>query len=197
MTPTEIEALCNNNTGLRHALVTEFGRSIPLKAITVEVTQPIDTKLLATTLRQYHEGEGYEHPGEPDVWRFLCESLYIVWDDGRIEKSTQVDFRSVWNTLDSWSGEEDGSLETTEMEDEETHPIASHFTKHADIKLLILLDSSARKFGHEQKKIESISIKVFIPNPGTDITATAQEIMKVWEEGYGLQDYLFRISKRS
>ena len=197
MTPKEIEALCTNTTGLRHALVTEFGRSIPLNKLTVEASQPIDIKLLATTLSQYHEGEGYEHHNENDIWRFKCESLYIVWDDDQIEKSTQVDYLSIWNTLDSWSGEEVHSVETSEMEDEETRPIASHFTEKANVEHLILLDSSARKFGHQQKKIESITIKIYTPHNGMDITAIAKEIMEVWEEGHGLQDYLFRFSQSS
>lgn len=193
MKPEEINALCTQTIGLTHALQTEFGRSIPLSALNEVVRQPIDKRLLATTLQQYHEGEGYEFPGEPDLWKYNCENLYIVWNDGRVEKSNQVDFRCIWNTTDSWSGEEVASCETHEQ-DEEIHPVASHFADTSDIKHLILLESRSSQLGRQQKKIESITIKIYTPTQELDITATAQEIMEIWEEGYGLQDYLNELS---
>ena len=194
MKPKEINVLCEKTTGLAYALGQEFGRKIPLDALGSEESKAIDRQLLATVLEEYREREGNQYPSDPDSWRYNCESMYIVWSDGRIEKSDQVDYRCVGTTIDDWSGEEIYSGEI-DWETEEICPIASHFVSNANIQHLILLESRSSRLDGQQKKIESITIKVFYPDSGLDITATSQKIMEIWEsEGVrGLQDYTYNL----
>lgn len=191
----EINVLCEKTTGLAYALGQEFGRKIPLDALGSEEPKAIDRQLLATVLEEYREREGNQYPSDPDSWRYNCESMYIVWSDGRIEKSDQVDYRCVGTTIDDWSGEEIYSGEI-DWETEEICPIASHFVSNANIQHLILLESRSSRLDGQQKKIESITIKVFRPESGLDITTTSQEIMEIWESDgvHGLRDYIEDLS---
>ena len=191
MKTEEIKALCEKTTGLAYALGQEFGRKIPLKGLKSQAGA-IDEQLLATILEEYREVVGNQYPSDPNFWRCQCENLYIVWNDGRIEKSDQVDYRCVGTTIDDWSDEDVYSGEIG-WEDEEICPIASHFVSNADVKHLILLESRSSHLEGQQKKIESITIKVFYPNSEMDMTAIAREIMGIWDSdgAYGLQDYTY------
>ncbi len=186
----KIEALCEKTNGLAFGLGQEFGRKIPLDALESDEPKAINERLLATVLEEYREREGSQHPSDPVFWRYHCESMYIVWNDGRIEKSDQVDYRCVGTVIDDWSDEVTYSGEI-DWETEEICPIASHFVCSADVKHLILLESRCSRLEGQQKKIESIKIKIFYPESGLDITATSQEIMKIWESDgiHGLRDY--------
>ena len=188
MTTQEINVLCEKTTGLAYALGLEFGRKIPLDTLEWEA-KTIDERLLATILEEYREVKGNQYPSDPDFWQYQCENLYIVWNDGRIEKSDQVDYRCVDIVTDDWS-DYVYSVEI-DWEDEEIRPIASYFVSNANVKHLILLESRSSRLEGQQKKIESITIKVFHPNPEMDMTAVAREIMGIWETKgvYGLQDY--------
>lgn len=186
MKQNEIQALLKTYHGLAHALEDAFGKRIPLDAVSAEPVQPIDTRFLATILEEYHEVEGSNYSDEPDLTRYQIPSLYIVWDDGLIEKSDQIDYRCVGTTYDGWSGEILCSGDISH-EPEEAKPIGSHFVSKANVKHVILLESRSSRLDGEQKKIEAISIKIFVPHEDTNITATSQKIMEIWET-YGSQE---------
>lgn len=187
----EIKALCNQHVGLRHALEEEFGNRIPFDALEVEPVGTINIKLLAATLREYREVKGTRYPEEPNLWQYQVENLYIVWDDGRVEKSDRVDYRCVGTVVDDWTGESSSYDIYTGNEDEEAKPIASHFVTGADVKHLILLEHTSNRLEGGLKKIERVTIKIFTPDAGVDIVAQSRKIMEVWEsEGHiGLSDY--------
>lgn len=192
MQQNEVHDLCKAHTGLGYALEKEFGNRIPLKALETKPVGAIDAKLLGTFLSEYRESEGTKHPNEPNLWRYQVESLYIVWSDGRIEKSDQVEYRCVGTVVDDWTGEASSYEMYTGDEDDEIHPVASHFVERADIEYLILLESRCSRLEGSQKKIENITITIFVPDAGTDITATSRGLMEAWESGgqCGLDDYL-------
>lgn len=184
----EIEAICATCPELRHALADAFGHTIPLGKLSLKPDGIIDSSLLRETLEEYREISGTKalYDNEDKVEKRI-PFLYIVWQDGVVEKSSEVSYRCVGTTCDDWTGDVTHSGEM-EWDEDATKPIAHHFISRADIRYLILLEKHSHGWVGTEQRIDSLTIELFFPRTEVNIPVTALSIMASWEE-YGHTDY--------
>ena len=180
----EITEVCKANPALPRILADAFGHEIPLGKLSLNPNRIIDSSFLCKTLEEYREisGTNARFDREEKVEKRI-PSLFVIWLDGTVEKSTEVAYRCVGTTNDDWTNELVYSGEM-EWDDEATKPIAHQFVNRPDVHYVVKLEKCTHSWVGEKETIDSLSITLFFPSPDVDIQATAVAIMSHWNE-YG------------
>lgn len=184
----KITETCKANPGLARILTDAFGHEIPLNKLSLNPDGIIDSSLLRETLEEYRgiSGTNARYNNDEKVEKSI-PTLFVVWEDGTIEKCTQVAYRCVGTTYDDWTGEITYSGEM-EWDENETTPIAHQFTSRTDVRYVVKLEKQMVGWVGEKEEINSLTIELYFPNPDLNIQAIAQAIMTSFEE-YGHTDY--------
>lgn len=180
----EFEAICATYPELRHALADAFGHKLPLGKLSLKPNGIIDSHLLRNTPEEYQHVSGTtSHFDRETKIEKHIPSLFVVWGNGTLEKSTDVSYRCVGSTHNDWTNDctYHGEME---WDENEVKPIAHHFINRRDVRYIILLEKMSHGWRGQAQQIDSLNIKMFFSSSVVDIQATARAIMSYWEE-YG------------
>lgn len=178
-------------TAVKKAGSNKITRELLKKIASISVER-IDRRLLATILEETYHNEFRDEFKEATYYMVPC--LYIVWSDGRIERSDRILISEARSIYDSGELIYSGPWQEDIISQAKAKPIASYFTNRDDVKHLILLvkNGSSGYDGEDNfEEVDDIKIIVYKPQKDFDLKSVAREIMTVFAKGgeQGLSDY--------